>query len=295
MTTVDSVTGRILLVEDDGGDRTVLARSLRDLGHVVAEASDCAEALEWTASWPPDVVLLDQSVSDDEGMTLLARLKADTATRDVPVVIVTSSPEEPFVGEALRSGAHDYLTKPFHAEEVRARTHAALRTKALVDELRQAATQDPLTGLRNRRGVLEQLSSWRAHCRRHGTPLTVALLDINGLARINEAHSHAVGDRVLRGVAEALQACLRLEDVVGRWSGHEFVVLLPSADTATAIALVERVSARLARQQLLPDRTVTLRAGIAVAPPGSAEEDERLLGRAAMALHERRSKEAQTA
>jgi diguanylate cyclase (GGDEF)-like protein len=222
-------------------------------------------------------------------MTLLAQLKGDAATRDIPVLMVTSTAERAFVVEALQAGAHDYLTKPFLPEEVLARTQAALRTKAVVDELRVLAAQDPLTGLRNRRGVTEQLATWRAHCTRHQVPLTVTLLDLNGFKQINDQHSHAVGDRVLRAVAEQLQASVRTEDVVGRWGGDEFVVVLPRADASTAVALVERVNSRLAAQQLLPDHRVTLRAGVAVVSPGSGEADEHLLGRAAVSLLEQRS------
>ncbi|MCU1603278.1 MAG: domain receiver component of a two-component response regulator [Frankiales bacterium] len=289
MTAAEDVTGRILLVEDDGVARSLLARALRELGHVVAEASTCAEALEWTATWPPDVVLLDRFLPDGDGMSLLEQLKGDALTRDVPVVMVTSTPEREFVVQALRSGAHDYLTTPFLAEEVLARTQAALRTKALVDELRVLAAHDPLTGLRNRRGVAEQLTSWRAHCSRHGQPITVAMIDVNGLKRVNDEHSHAAGDRVLRAVAEQLQACVRTEDVVGRWGGDEFLVLLPRADASTAVALVERVNSRLALQQLVEGGPITVRAGVSVAPPSSHEDDEHLLGRAAVALLEQRS------
>jgi diguanylate cyclase (GGDEF)-like protein len=285
----DEYTGRILIVEDDGVARSLLARALRDLGHVVAEASDAGEALEWTRTWPPDVILLDRFLPDGDGMELLAKLKADAVTRDVPVVMVTSTPEREFVVEALRGGAHDYLTKPFLAEEVLARVQAALRMKALVDELRDLAAHDPLTGLRNRRGVAEQLTTWRAHCTRHGFPLAVVLLDLNGFKQVNDEFSHAAGDRVLRAVAEQLQASVRTEDVVGRWGGDEFLVLLPRADTSTALALVERANSRLAGQHLLPDRVVTLRAGVAVVAPGDIEDDQQLFGRAAVSLLQQRT------
>jgi diguanylate cyclase (GGDEF)-like protein len=285
----DEYTGRILIVEDDGVARSLLARALRDLGHVVAEASDAGEALEWTRTWPPDVILLDRFLPDGDGMELLTKLKADAVTRDVPVVMVTSTPEREFVVEALRGGAHDYLTKPFLAEEVLARVQAALRMKALVDELRDLAAHDPLTGLRNRRGVAEQLTTWRAHCTRHGFPLAVVLLDLNGFKQVNDEFSHAAGDRVLRAVAEQLQASVRTEDVVGRWGGDEFLVLLPRADTSTALALVERANSRLAGQHLLPDRVVTLRAGVAVVAPGDIEDDEQLIGRAAVSLLQQRT------
>jgi diguanylate cyclase (GGDEF)-like protein len=284
MTAVNGVTGRILVVEDDGDERSVLARSLRELGHVVAEAADADEALGWTSTWPPDVVLLDRALPDGSG--LLARLKAHTDTRDVPVLVVTSTPD---VTGALSGGAHDYLARPVHADELFARTQAALRTKALADELRHAAAQDPLTGLPNRRGALEQLRSWRAHCRRHGHPLAVVLVSIDGLAHITDEHGAAVADRVMRAVAEALSASVRVEDVVGRWGTDDLLVVLPRADAATAAALVERASARLAGQQLVPGRAVTLQGGVAVAARGSVEEDERLLGRAAVALHAQRS------
>jgi two-component system cell cycle response regulator len=295
LTDTDEIIGHILLVEDDGVARMLVARALRDLGHVVAEASTTAQALDWTHTWPPDVIVLDRFLPDGDGMGLLAQLKRDEATRDVPVLMVTSTPERAFVVEALRAGAHDYLTKPFLAEEVLARTQAALRTKQIVDELRQLASHDPLTGLRNRRALAELLQTWRAHCRRHDVPLTVALLDLNGFKKINDQHSHATGDRVLRAVAEQLVACVRTEDVVGRWGGDEFLVLLPRAGADAAGALLERVNGRLANHALVPGTTVTLRAGIAVALPASSEDDEHLLGRAAVSLLQQRRPERQPA
>lgn len=275
----EDVTGRILVVEDDGVARAVLARDLREIGHVVAEASTSAEGLEWARTWPPDVVLLDRHLPDRDGMSLLAQLKEEATTRDVPVVMVTGTTEPGFVVQALRAGAHDYLSKPFRHEEVLARTLAALRTKALADELRRLTDHDPETGLRNRRGVAAQLTTWRAHCSRHGLPLAVALLDVVGGRQLD--------DRALRDLAEALQGSVRAEDVVGRWSGEEFLVLLPQADATTALALVERVNNRLAAQRAGEER-LTLRAGVAVVAPGDTEDDEQVLHRAAVALLKQR-------
>ncbi|MFN2539502.1 MAG: diguanylate cyclase, partial [Mycobacteriales bacterium] len=268
--------------------RKAPAGTLRELGHVVAEAADCSEALGWMSTWPPDVVLVERVLPDGDGMSLVARLQGDTLTRDVPVVLVTSPDDRDFVVEALRRGAHDYLVKPFVAEDLLARTHAALRTKALVDELRGHAAHDSLTGLHNPRGVAEQLSTWRAHCTRHAAPLTVVMLDVDDFTQVNAQHSYAAGDRVLRAVAEQLQACVRTEDLVGRWGGDEFVVLLPRADADTAAVLVARVNARLSAQQLLPDRTVSLQAGVAVLAPGDPEDDEHLFGRATISLRQAR-------
>jgi diguanylate cyclase (GGDEF)-like protein len=117
----------------------------------------------------------------------------------------------------------------------------------------------------------------------------VVLLDLNGFKQVNDEFSHAAGDRVLRAVAEQLQASVRTEDVVGRWGGDEFLVLLPRADTSTALALVERANSRLAGQHLLPDRVVTLRAGVAVVAPGDIEDDQQLFGRAAVSLLQQRT------
>ncbi len=143
-----------------------------------------------------------------------------------------------------------------------AEVRALLRHTQQVEQL---AYTDPLTGLRNRRGLDEALERAEARARRYGTPAAVALLDVDGLKAVNDRHGHAAGDALLQEVAAALVEGARTADVVARVGGDEFAVLLLGTSTAGATLFLERVR-RLAPRVVLGDDTavpVGFTAGVA--------------------------------
>jgi len=243
------VTAKIVLIADDSATVRALARmELESAGYRVLEAADGEQALAAALATPPDVVLLDIEMPVLDGYATVVALKADPRTADVPVVFLTGRSGSDDVVEALRLGGHDYLRKPPEAAELRARVAAALRVKALQDELRTRADEfdrisrtDVLTGLYNRRHMDERLISLGAGSKRHGLDLAVLVVDVDHFKRINDSLGHAAGDDVLREIASRLKSALRVEDVVGRWGGEEFLVLLPLTGTQAACILAERL------------------------------------------------------
>jgi two-component system cell cycle response regulator len=148
----------VLVAEDSLVIRAVLVEQLQSRGYRVIEAGDGEQALAACRREQPDVVLLDVEMPHLDGHGVLAQIKADPRLADIPVVFVTSRVTTEDVVDGLRLGAHDYLRKPFEPSELLARVHAAVRNKALQDELRLrnaelelASRTDALTGLRNRR------------------------------------------------------------------------------------------------------------------------------------------------
>jgi two-component system cell cycle response regulator len=119
----------------------------------------------------------------------------------------------------------------------------------LSEETRRLANNDGLTGLQNRRRTTERLETEVARARRYGTPLAVALCDVDHFKLVNDRYGHNMGDEVLVQVAGALQNTLREVDLVGRWGGEEFLVLLPDTDRAGALIVGERLRAGI---ELLP-------------------------------------------
>jgi two-component system cell cycle response regulator len=239
----------VVVAEDSLVIRAVLVEQLQSHGYRVIEAGDGEQALAACHREQPDVVLLDVEMPQLDGHAVLARIKSEPQLADIPVVFVTSRVTTQDVVEGLRLGAHDYLRKPFEPSELLARVHAAVRIKALQDELRVrnaelelASRTDALTGLRNRRHLEDQLQ------RLTGTPgrLAVLLLDIDRFKLVNDTHGHAAGDEVLRVVARRLEQAARPGDVPGRWGGEEFLVVLPETGPDQAVSLGEQARRAIA-------------------------------------------------
>jgi two-component system cell cycle response regulator len=255
----------VLLVEDSAVIRALVRRMLVAGGHAVVEAAGGAAALTVCREQQPDVVLLDVEMPEMSGWDVLAAMKADPDLRDVPVVFLTGRSDTTDIVDGLRLGAHDYLRKPCEPTELLARVQAAARVKRLQDELRQRnedldriSRTDGLTGLRNRRHVEEYLAKLTSLARRNVEPIAVLVIDIDHFKSVNDDHGHDAGDAVLREVAGRLQDSVRLEDMVGRWGGEEFLVVLPNTADQGAAELAERL------RQVVADTPCRLADGDAV-------------------------------
>lgn len=165
---------------------------------------------------------------------------------------------------------------------------ANARAAEATAELRRMATTDPLTGLWNRRHLLERLEAETGRSRRNGRPLCLAILDVDHFKRVNDLHGHPAGDEVLRVLAALLKEAVRLSDVVGRMGGEEFAILMPETDRAQARLVCERLGRAVAQRPIrLPsgeDLKVTLSTGIALM--AGREGSDRLISRADSALYD---------
>ena len=243
------MTAPLILVGDNSPVvREVLRWHLQSHGYDVLEAADGAESVTLARQAKPTVILLSVELPVLNGHQALVRLKDDSELRDTPVVFITAHTETADIVEGLRLGAHDYLRKPFEPAEVIARVSAAVRVKELQDDLRarnaeldHIARSDPLTGLANRRHLDEQLAAHISSAERHRHDLSVAVVDIDRFKQVNDTYGHAAGDTVLREVARRLAVSARVEDVVGRWGGEEFIVILPHCDVQGALVVSERI------------------------------------------------------
>lgn len=195
----------------------------------------------------------------------------------LPVLVVVEA-DGGGVDEALAGGAHDVVRRPLVPAEVRARLRAA---GAVAD----AARTDSLTGLATRRHVDEHLEMVSSMARRLRTPFSLVMIDVDRTRRINDEHGHTAGDAVVAEVARRVSAALRSEDVAGRWSGEEFLVMLPHTPLDGAWRLAERIRASVCDEPVAlgagADVLVTVSVGCA---EGFGDDVEEHLRRAAAAL-----------
>jgi two-component system cell cycle response regulator len=279
----------ILLADGSSVARRRLGSVLRAEGHHVLEAGGAGQALALCRSRRPDVLVASAALCERDRLDLLAAIKSDLdifRTAVVPILpfdvtLVTAR-------EQLRLGAHDLLLEPVREVELIARVQAAGRTKILQEELvdqtkrlEDQLFEDPLTRLHNRRSLFGQMTALISAARRHGRPLAVAMVDLDGFKPINDRHGHEVGDEVLVAVAEALQRALHAEDVLGRLGGEEFLALLPDTGGEAAARAGERLRAAVAAAG--GPVPVTASVGWAVLRPGEAPDD--LVRRADDALY----------
>jgi diguanylate cyclase (GGDEF)-like protein len=215
-----------------------------------------ADALAAARDQRPDLVLLGVQMPKPDGWDVCRMLKSDALTRNIPIIFLTAEDDPAHKIRGLDLGASDYITKPFDPAELIARVRSTLRTKELIDLLSEKAMIDGLTGLRNRAYLDERLETELAEAKRYCKPLSCVMLDIDHFKRFNDQHGHAVGDQVLRHVAAVLRETARAEDVVCRYGGEEFCILLPCVSAGRAVVFAERARAALAAQ------SVELRGGI---------------------------------
>jgi two-component system cell cycle response regulator len=283
---------RILVAEDSALLRRMIGDVLRGNGWTVLEVADGASALALAQSENPDVLLMAREMEGLDGLAVLDAVRADRRTADMPVVFVTGHTDARDLAEGLARGAHDYVRKPVDPIELVARIGAALRVRALHDELarrntelEQLARTDVLTGLANRRHADDVLRSTIASARRHDRTLCVVLVDIDRFKTINDVHGHAAGDAVLREIAMRLADGLREEDVAARWGGEEFLLLLPDSPDATGVC--ERLRGSIAGRPVNVHGLLELHvsASFGWAPWSGDETGEALVGRADVALY----------
>jgi diguanylate cyclase (GGDEF)-like protein len=278
---VNAARPRILIADDSMVVRAVIGKQLGNEGFELLEAADGDAALAVCRDMPPDVVLLDVEMPGRTGYDVLSVMQADDALAGIPVIFLSGQVSAEHVATGLRLGAHDYLRKPVETGELLARVTAALRTKALQDrlkrdnaQLRQLAPIDPLTGVLDVRGLQERLEAMSEDSKLRGRPLAGVLLDVQGLDTINNASGWAVGDEVLRHLAELVSAMIGPGEVVGRCGPDEFLVLLPNTELVTAEALSRSLQSRVAAVPVVvgPDEVVVrISVGTAVTVDGSAE------------------------
>ena len=234
---------RLLVVDDQPVNIQAIYQAF-SADHQVLMATGGEQALTAAASKQPDLILLDVVMPGMDGLEVCRRLKADAATRDIPVIFVTAHSDEAAETQGLALGAVDFISKPINPAIVRARVKTHLTLKSQADLLRQWVYVDGLTGVGNRRWFDEQLDTEWRRAMREGSELSVVLLDVDYFKRYNDHYGHQEGDTCLRALAGCLQeAVKRPADLVARYGGEEFVCLLPGTPLQGALTFARQLGA----------------------------------------------------
>lgn len=233
-----------VLVIDDSTDLHALIRvRLAKEQVTVLSASDPDSGIAAARTCAPDLILLDVDMPGRDGFSVCSELKSHPETRDIPIIFLSGAASTDDKIRGLDLGAVDYIAKPFDAAELRARVRATLRTRELMMLLSKKAMIDGLTGLWNRRYLDAQLVVELHASRRSGEPLSCIMADVDHFKAINDQYGHGFGDECLRRIAEVLTEHSRPKDIVCRYGGEEFAILLPGTSSEVAGVVAERLRA----------------------------------------------------
>jgi diguanylate cyclase (GGDEF)-like protein len=222
--------GRILVVDDHEAQRQLLAVQLEELGFEVLTAGSGRECLQIAASdSAPDVILLDVEMPVLDGIATCRLLKADPITEPIPVLFVTGwRDDDPMVVDALAAGGNDFVNKTTSTPVLAARLKSQLAIRRAHLRIQELAMTDALTGVFSRRFLFEAARrAVKAEARADTHGLGCLMVDVDHFKQLNDTVGHLEGDTVLKRIADILRAGTRETDLVARFGGEEFIVLLP--------------------------------------------------------------------
>lgn len=226
-----------------------------------------ADSLKDYETLNPGVIIIE-SVPNIKDVLMVTKFK-------YPVLFIG----ETFKGCTVRAVAFDYIKTPVDNQELVVRVKNMLKIKDLRDKLKTLSTTDELTGLHNRKYLLERMEQEISRARRYGTALSVLLFDLDFFKVVNDIYGYEWGDVLLRSIADKLKQLIRKEDIITRYGDEEFVVVLPNTSEDNAFLFAERFRKDIERMEFIPAgeeerHPITISGGISTYPCfKDAEED----------------------
>jgi len=246
----------VLVVDDNSQNLKVLGNILKDnTDYKLAFAMNGKEALDFLEDHEPDMILLDVMMPDIDGFKVCSKIKNSSEGGNIPVIFITAKTEPEDAVRGFEVGGVDYVTKPFNEAELlmRIKTHLELKhSRDLLEEknrelseayeqIELLALTDSLTGIPNRRNISNMLHKEVTRCTRNGACFSMIMCDIDFFKSVNDNYGHDVGDYVLKRVADVLKFNLREHDIVSRWGGEEFLIMLPDTSSDDAFTVAEKL------------------------------------------------------
>lgn len=262
---------------------------LESEGYDVVHVHHAASVVDEIYRESPDIAVLCTRLQQPRCHDILRKIKSAPSTRDIPVFYLSSRTARSSLRKGFERGMYDFISIPWFPEEVSARLQ---NIRLLCDKLRElegVLVRDYLTGAYNRKFFMECFQEESLWSRRHGEPISIILIDIDFFKRINDTHGHCTGDFVLQQISELISFRLRSGDILARFGGEEFIVLMSNAEAETSLAVAESVRQAVAENEFYSEKRlripVTISAGVAAfhGEPEVAVDD--IIGRADAALY----------
>jgi diguanylate cyclase (GGDEF)-like protein len=291
----DELQIRVLVADDSAVSRKLVEHALSEKRYSLAFAKSGRETIDLFTEHNPTLVIVDWIMPDLTGIEICKHIRARTQASYTYIILLTGKSEKESVVEGLAAGADDYLTKPFHPEELIARVGVGLRIMELQREievknamLQELALTDPLTSLPNRRAIQDWAARQLSGAARYGFSFWVALADLDHFKAVNDTYGHDAGDSVLKAFSRILKTRSRRNDICGRIGGEEFLFVLTHTTKENAKRVIECVRAELEATKFNfngNSLTVTASFGLAGFEGTRAPEFSQLVAEADLALY----------
>ncbi len=229
---------RALVVEDSPTASRSIQRTLAMCGIETHATARPHEVLDCLNRFQPDLILMDMFMPGCTGVEVTRVIRQHPEFLSTPIVYLSGDTNVPLQIEALRLGGDHFLTKPFNPVVLNAVVQSKIeRYRAL----RRAMLHDSLTGLYNHSTSKDKLAKALGQATADQQALAVAMIDIDHFKKINDSYGHQTGDQVIRSLAWFLRQRLRRTDLIGRYGGEEFLLVLPQADAELASEVLDRI------------------------------------------------------
>jgi len=283
---------KVLICDDEPAILEALKTELLAEGYDVIAASSGEEAIELFKKESPNLVILDIMMPGMTGFEVFNKMKTIFGDKYMPVIFLSASVKIDDKLRALHSGAVDYLVKPVSFDELLARVQNFLKYKQKHDKLKEEATFDWMTGTLNKVHFLIRAQEEIEKAARNKVPIVFILIDIDKFKAINDTLGHLAGDRVLYDFADILKRFVRKVDLIGRFGGDEFMIMLSHKTEKEAGVVIDRLRKALQKPIVFEKNkiNVTFSAGIVLAKEEKNPDINKLFKDSDQALYKAKSK-----
>ncbi len=280
---------KVLIADRSDDTKNVLGQILQNQGYECCFIESTDNIIEKVYHEFPDVVFLAIHLNARHNLRILEKLKSAPSTREIPVILIGTNRMRKTLAKGYQLGSYDYISLPYFKEEVLARLRNIIYIRNKTKEIEHMMDRDFLTGLYNRNFFMARLIEELSWSMSYNEPLSIVMFDIDYFKIVNDTYGHRCGDQVLKNLAGVMSAAMRREDILGRYGGEEFIVLMSntSSDAAaefgeTLLKTVEDKTFYCAETDMLK---ITMSAGIATFTNMSDPSPDVLIAHADCALY----------
>ena len=238
---------KVLIVDDSIVMRNEMKRMLKLQMYQVFSAAHGEEALVYIKDNPDiKLVLTDYNMPVIDGFELTKTLREEYSKMQMSIIGITANSDEMISSKFLKIGANDFINKPFTKEELVCRVNNAIESLEYIETISDMANTDFLTGARNRRSFYKEIDQYMEECKSSGEEFTIAMIDIDHFKNVNDTYGHDVGDIAIKELVRLITENIKGLDIVARFGGEEFCVLLKNIDKSSAVEIFVRLRLKVA-------------------------------------------------